>query len=82
MSSTRTAAAVFEQNFLDIRCKLIELAAALDRIERADSADEVDADPRIEQIQEAIEVLGSRGFDRAERLQLIFSDQYDPNWNK
>ena len=42
MRSPQTAAEVFEKTFLDIRCKLIELAAALDRIERADSADEVE----------------------------------------
>ena len=82
MSAPQTASQVLERTFLDIRCKILEIAAALDRIERADNAEETDRDPRIEQIRASLALLGDKGFDRAERVQILFSDPYDADWNK
>lgn len=82
MSSPQTAAHVLDQYFLEIRAKLIEVAASLDRIERADTSEPVDGDPRLDQIRESVEILNSGGFDRAERMQMVFSDEYEPNWNQ
>ena len=81
MSSPQTASETLERTFLEIRARVIEVAAGLDRIERAEPAGSVRDDPRLGQIRESIEILNSGGFDRAERIQQIFSDEYEPNWS-
>jgi hypothetical protein len=69
---------VLDREFLEIRAKLLELAASFDRLKRADGI--VDGDPRLAQIHEAIDVLQNESGDRAEQIQLIFSLQYDDEW--
>lgn len=69
---------VLDQDYLDIRAKLLEVAASLDRIDRA--AGSVAADRRMEQIQAALAILADRRDNRAEELQLTFSLSYDENW--
>jgi hypothetical protein len=78
MPSTRTARDVFDQEFLTIRAKLLEVAAALDRIDRGDGS--LAGDPKRTQIQAAIQVLLRPDEDRAERLQLVFSRPYEFEW--
>jgi hypothetical protein len=80
MSHAATAAQILEREFLTIRGKLLEVAAALDRIERGQGS--VAGDPRLGKIRETLEVLGKKGADRAEQLQLIFSLPYEPGWRK
>jgi len=80
MSETRAASEVFNQEFLPIRAKLLEIAAALDRLDRADGA--LDNEPRRTQVQAAVQVLLRPEDDRAEQLQLIFSRPYDDEWQK
>lgn len=82
MSSTRTGEQVLEETFLDIRAKLIDLAASLDRIDRADTTGTVGQDPRTGQIQESLQVLSDESLNRAEQIQMIFSDEYVAGWNK
>lgn len=82
MPSVHTAAEIFDQNFLEVRAKLLELAASLDRIERADSDGSIDNDARRRQIQQSLEILSRPGTNRAEQIQLIFSDLYDPEWTR
>jgi len=78
MPKPRPAPAVFEQEFLPIRAKILEIASALDRLDRA--AGSVSADPRRDKIRAAIETLLSPEDDRAEQVQLIFSRPYDDQW--
>ncbi len=66
--------------FLEARCKLLDLAAILDRIGRGRDAAAVGEDPRLEKIRQALEVLHDQSGGRAERIQQIFSLDYDPNW--
>jgi hypothetical protein len=80
MSSSRTAREVFDHEFLSARGKLLEVAAALDRIDR--SRGSLATDPRRTQIQAAIQVLLRPEDDRAEQLQLIFSRPYDHDWRE
>jgi hypothetical protein len=80
MFSSRAATDVFEQEFLPIRAKLLEVAAALDRLDRAPGS--LAADPRRTQIQAAIQVLLRPEDDRAEQLQLIFSRPYETDWRE
>ena len=72
-----------EQYFFEARCKLLDIAAILDRINRGQDAGEVAAnDPRIEKIRKALEVLHDQSGGRAERIQQIFSLEYDAKWEK
>lgn len=69
--------------FLEARCKLLDVAAILDRINRGQESGEVAAnDPRLEKIRKALEVLHDQSGSRAERIQQIFSLDYDPSWDK
>jgi len=60
---------VLDLYFLDARHKLIEIAAFLDRVERADGKD----DFRIGIFRRALSELDSKK-DRAKKVQLAFSD--------
>jgi hypothetical protein len=68
--------------FLEARAKLLDLAAILDRIGRGAQAGDVEADPRLEKIRQALEVLHDQSGGRAERIQQIFSLDYDPAWER
>ena len=74
-----TAAAILDQEFLPLRARLLEIAATLDRLDRANrrAAD----DPRAKKIHAAIEtLLGGDAGDRAEQIQLLFGRPYDDDW--
>jgi hypothetical protein len=68
--------------FLEARSKLLDLAGVLDRIGRGLNAAATDADPRLEKIRQALEVLHDRSGGRAERIQKIFSLDYEPDWHR
>jgi hypothetical protein len=82
MSSPLSARQVLDRHYLEIRARLLEVAACLDRIDRADSSDALQNDPRLALIREGIEILNTPDNDRAERIQLLFSDRYEPNWKR
>jgi hypothetical protein len=73
---------VLERVYLEVRCKLLEIAACLDRIDRADGGDEAHADPRWRQLQEGVAILKQSDADRAERIQMLFSDPYVAGWQR
>jgi hypothetical protein len=79
MPAATQASDVFEREFLPLRGKLLEVAAALDRIARAEGPLD---DPRREQVRRSLEVLccEEAATDRAEQVQMIFSLPYDPQW--
>lgn len=68
--------------FLEARSKLLDLAAILDRIGRGTGAAGVENDPRLARIRQALEVLGDPSGGRAERIQQIFSLEYDASWER
>ena len=78
MPNSRTATTIFDQEFLPIRAKLLEVAAALDRFGRADGT--AMSDPRWHSIHAAISMLLLPHNDRAEQIQLIFSRPYEEDW--
>ena len=80
MTNSRTATEVFDQELLPIRAKLLEVAAALDRIDRAEGS--LAKDPRRTQVQAAVQVLLRPEDDRAEQIQLIFSRPYEEDWQE
>ncbi len=73
------AAAALDAYFLEARCKLLDVAAIFDRFDRGVGADAAGNDPRIARLRSAVETLLRTG-PRAERVQEIFSLQYDPSW--
>lgn len=77
-STNRTAADILNREFLELRCKVLELAAAMDRLDRASGT--VDDDPRMEKLKAALAVVSEDRGDRAEQVQLIFSRQYHAAW--
>ncbi|GBD35132.1 hypothetical protein HRbin36_00237 [bacterium HR36] len=74
-----SASEVLNRYFLELRSKLLDIAAILDRMDRGGP---LPADPRLEQIHQALHELISATPGRAERLQMIFSRPYDPNWER
>jgi hypothetical protein len=76
------AAKALDQFFLDARSRLLDVAAILDRIGRGADARSADIDPRLARIRQALEVLADQSGGRAERIQKIFSLDYDPNWKR
>lgn len=76
------ASRVLDNSFLEVRSKLLDLAAILDRIGRGVDAAGVDQDPRLVNIRRALEVLLDPSGGRAERIQQIFSLAYDANWQR
>lgn len=68
--------------FLEARCKILEVAAILDRIGRGADASAATTDPRVQKIRQALEVLQDPSGGRAERIQQVFSREYDPKWEK
>jgi len=74
------AAKTLDNYFLEARCKLLDLAAILDRIGRGQGAQATQRDSRFEKIRQALEVLKDLNGGRAERIQQIFSLGYNPNW--
>jgi hypothetical protein len=82
MMQRRHKAEVLNREFLEIRSRLLELAAALDRLDRADRSSSEHPDSRLAQIRQGIEALLEPGPGRAETVQRLFSLEYDPHWMK
>lgn len=61
---------ILDLHFMDARCKLIDLAAFLDRVERHDG----EADFRLDAFKKAIPILLSEQPDRAKAVLESFSD--------
>ena len=76
------APAVLTREQYKIRAKLIELAAIFDRIDRAKG--EVRKDSRMLEIRKSLDILISEDSEscRAERIQMIYSREFDPEWKK
>lgn len=80
MSIPMTSKEVLDREFLEMRAKALELAACLDRLQRAEG--DVQNDPRVINLKKAIDVLAGNEPDRAEQIQQIFSRSYEANWRE
>ena len=80
MSDPLEASDVLNREFPEIRAWLLQIGAALDRMERGIGS--VADDPRRKSIDDALRLLLASGADRAEQIQLLFSLRYDPNWKQ
>lgn len=76
----RSSQQILDDEFLTLRAKILELAAALDRIERgAEPGADVD---RLQLVHSALRVLIESSGDRAEQVQLMFSRPYAADWRQ
>lgn len=78
MPASMPAPDVLNREYLEIRAKILEVAASLDRLDRGEG--DVTADPRYQQLLSGIELLKGNEPKRAEQVQLLFSLDYDPDW--
>lgn len=86
----RNAEQVVEQEFLQVRAKILEIAAFFDRLEAdaAGSASGSGAGPsiskpseeRLKLLRAGCELLLDSDSDKAARVQLLFSRKYDEQW--
>ncbi len=74
------ATEMLAREFLEMRSRLIDLAAAFDRIDRAAGAKDIGCDSRWKKLRDAATLLVDGHPNRAERIQLHFSDAYDSGW--
>jgi hypothetical protein len=75
----RDASKVVEETFAEMRWRCLSLAADLDRIQRArDGGNVLASDARLTKLRQALQALSSPEPDRAERVQMIFSDMTPP----
>lgn len=78
LAKVRAADQVLQDEFLIARSKILELAATLDRIQRATGT--VEDARQMVLIQQGINILCDEEVEKAERVQLLMSRDYDPNW--
>lgn len=74
LAPPKSAPDLLDQYYLEIRCHLLEAAAAFDRLDRARDADAAKKDPRLQKLRAALEILASDGSDRAQRFLEMFSE--------
>lgn len=80
MSTARDLTTVLDRDFLETRQRILDLAAALDRLDRAPKPADSPPDRRLAQVRRAIEALLEPGPDRAETVQMTFSLEYNADW--
>lgn len=74
----RSAEEILAEEFLQARSRILDLAAFLDRIERAPGSTEQEA--RMRWLAEGLEILCDDEVGKARRVQLLMSRDYDPAW--
>jgi len=70
----KNANELLDMYFLDMRSALLEVAASLDRIQRAPGGEKVMEDDRLKKILHSLEILKEKSPGRAERFLLLFSE--------
>jgi hypothetical protein len=80
LASPMAAQAVLDREYLEVRAKILELAASFDRMERGGGLST--GDGRLKLVRQGLKVLMDETSDRAEQVQLIFSRPYDDDWQK
>jgi hypothetical protein len=76
---------ILTREFLELRCKILDLAASFDRLQRAAGTSTVGSvvnDPRMQRLQQGLQLLLNATDNRAEQVQLLFSREYDAAWPK
>lgn len=79
-AASRDAQQVLAEEFLTARSKILDLAATLDRLDRASG--NVDHAAQMQLLIQGLETLLDGQADKARRVQLLMSRHYDPDWRK
>ena len=74
LGAPKSSPELLDMFFLDSRCALLEIAAALDRIERAEGADEAFKDIRLRRLLRALRLVQNGKGNRVEQCLILFSD--------
>ena len=74
----RTAAQIIADEFLIARAKILELAATLDRLDRADG--DIENSKQLVLLSQGMQILCDSESEKAKRVQLLMSRQYEPEW--
>jgi hypothetical protein len=71
---------VLDRQYLEMRWRILSLAADFDRVDRAGGAagGSDHSDPRLNRLQKAVALLLEPTPGRAERVQILLSDQTPP----
>lgn len=77
----RSSEQVVEQEYLQMRAKILEIAAFLDRV---DPSAEISAttESKLEMLRLGCELLLDVEGEKAARVQLLFSRPYDAQWRQ
>lgn len=78
--AARNAEKILSEEYFLARSKILDLAATLDRLGRAEGA--VDQLQHRKLLQQGMEILLDDKPDKAKRVQLLMSRPYDPDWRK
>lgn len=70
----RSSKELLDMYFLEARAHLLEAAAILDRIERGPQGTETFADPKLQKLLQACDILKNERVNRAEKFLLLFSE--------
>jgi hypothetical protein len=84
MTKTRNGDVIVAESFLEIRAKLLEVAATLDRIDRGSEHQPLGSDAHAQRalLGEATQILLREGPNRAQELQQLFSRGYETDWRE
>ncbi len=74
----RSAEQIVADDFMIARARIVELAATLDRIERATG--DVEDSKNMQLLIQGMQVLCDEEVEKAKRVQLLMSRHYDPQW--
>ncbi len=77
----RNSEQVVEQEYLQIRAKILEVAAFLDRLHPSVELSTA-SESKLELLRRGCELLLDAEADKATRVQLLFSRQYDVQWRQ
>lgn len=76
----KSAQEILDREFLELRSKLLDIAASLDRIDRASGS--VADDQRMRNIEQGIALIATHRPDRTNAVQQLFSRKYDQRWKQ
>ena len=74
LRSSKTAEELLEMYFLDARSQMLETAAILDRVERAEGGAKAMDDHRLKKLRDVCDILKNGRGNRAEQFLMLFSE--------
>jgi hypothetical protein len=75
IASPKSAKKLLDMYFLDMRSALLETAAAMDRLERAEGGNDIASDPRLQQLLASLDIIKNNKGTRAEDFLKLLSDK-------